>query len=108
MRRFSFCSEEVNAIAVSAKGETLCCASDSGEVAVVSLSTGQPSLVRSLRRGHSNIVAGLAFRTNRPGELVSVGMDTRCVCWELGTGRMRCAPLCKTAAAPASVHFPHF
>ena len=73
---------------VSARGDTLCCASDSGEVAVVSLAAGK--LERTLRRGHTNIVSGLAFRTNRPTELVSVGMDTRCVCWELGTGRMRC------------------
>ena len=76
-------------------------------MAVVSLAAG--NLERILRRGHSNIVSGLAFRTNRPTELVSVGMDTRCVCWELGTGRMRCAgparcclPSCMRSLLPPS------
>lgn len=113
LRRFAFCSDEVNQVVVSAKGDALCAASDSGEIAVVELASG--TLARSLRRGHSNIVAGLAFRPSRPSELVSVGLDARCVCWELGNaGRVRCVsrggPACflslSRAAASAAATGP--
>jgi WD40 repeat protein len=78
-------------VAVSAKGDVLAAASDSGDIAVIDLASG--GLSRTLRRGHSNIVSGLAFRPSRPSELVSVGLDTRCVCWELGNGgRLRRVP----------------
>ena len=87
LRRFTACAEEVNQVALSLRGDTLAAASDAGEVTLFSLHSGKA--LRTLRRGHANIVAALAFRPNRTAELLSAGLDARVVAWDTSNGRVR-------------------
>ena len=42
----------------------------------------RPAAYKTLRRGHSNICAALAFRPHRPWELLSGGLDSTVVRWD--------------------------
>ena len=74
-------------MAVAPRGDLLAAADDSGQVAVVSLSSR--ALVKTLRRQHTNIASCVAWRPNRAGELLSAGLDSRVIAWDAPNGRVR-------------------
>ncbi|PSC75076.1 WD repeat-containing 53 [Micractinium conductrix] len=105
-RSFHVNADEVNGLAVgTANGGWLAAGDDAGEVAVISLQqpggaaaagdaaaaaagtaaagapAGRPHY-KTLRRGHSNICACVAFRPHRPWELLSGGLDSTVVRWD--------------------------
>ncbi len=104
MRRYEHCEEEVNHIAVNARGDTLAAADDSGGVALISLSTH--ALARTLRKQHTNIVSAVAWRPNRTAELLSGGLDSRVVAWDAATGRVRRVLAALSAAAAVLQRVP--
>lgn len=106
-RCFDINAEEVNSVAVSAaNGGWLAAGDDAGEVQVISLAPSggsssspadgaggvaaaavllrpeRPASYKTLRRGHSNICAAVAFRPHRPWELLSGGLDSTVVRWD--------------------------
>lgn len=64
--------EEINALALNDAGSALAVADDSGAVRVLELPGGK--VCRTLRR-HTNICSSVAFRPNRPNNLLSAGLD---------------------------------
>ena len=84
-------------MALTPRGDLLAAADDSGQVAVVSLTTH--TLVKTLKRQHSNIASCVAWRPNRAGELLSAGLDSRVVAWDALNGRVR--RVCTAAAGLA-------
>ncbi|KAM8902827.1 WD repeat-containing protein 53 [Spinachia spinachia] len=72
--------EEINALALSDTGSALAVADDSGAVRVLELPGGK--VCRTLRR-HTNICSSVAFRPNRPNNLVSAGLDMQVMLWGL-------------------------
>lgn len=64
--------EEINALALNETGSSLAVADDSGAVRILEIPGGK--VCRSLRR-HTNICSSVAFRPQRPNNLVSVGLD---------------------------------
>ncbi|KAK7882639.1 hypothetical protein WMY93_028813 [Mugilogobius chulae] len=72
--------EEINALAINESGSSLAMADDSGAVRILDLPGGK--VCRTLRR-HSNICSSVAFRPQRPNNLVSVGLDMQVILWGL-------------------------
>ena len=85
MHRLNFNIEEVNSIAVNAKGTMLAAADDAGQVAVIDLATH--SLARMLESGHANVASSVTFRDHRPWEVVSGGLDAVAVLWDFASGK---------------------
>ena len=86
---FSLGDEEVNHVAVHPKGDRLAAGNDGGEIAVVSLTPGGGSRYRTLRRVHRNIVSSVAWRPNKPGDLLSASLDASVVSWDVSNGSVR-------------------
>lgn len=94
--------DELNALAITRKG-MLAAASDSGRIALLEPSSGPASkaspapapssaglqVKRTLSNGHSSIVSCLAFRRQKPTELLSGGLDCKLVRWENSSGRVQ-------------------
>ncbi|XP_020784314.2 WD repeat-containing protein 53 [Boleophthalmus pectinirostris] len=72
--------EEINALALNETSSALAVADDSGAVRILDLPGGK--VCRTLRR-HTNICSSLAFRPQRPNNLVSVGLDMQVILWGL-------------------------
>ncbi|XP_034556497.1 WD repeat-containing protein 53 isoform X2 [Notolabrus celidotus] len=72
--------EEINALALNETGSALAVADDSGAVRVLEIPGGK--LCRTLRR-HTNICSSVAFRPNRPNNLLSAGLDMQVMLWGL-------------------------
>ncbi|XP_029374223.1 WD repeat-containing protein 53 [Echeneis naucrates] len=72
--------EEINALALNDTGSALAVADDSGAVRVLELPGGK--VCRTLRR-HTNICSSVAFRPQRPNNLVSAGLDMQVMLWGL-------------------------
>ncbi|XP_038162337.1 WD repeat-containing protein 53 isoform X1 [Cyprinodon tularosa] len=72
--------EEINALALNETGSSLAVADDSGAVRILEIPGGK--VCRSLRR-HTNICSSVAFRPQRPNNLVSVGLDMQVILWGL-------------------------
>ncbi|XP_072320112.1 WD repeat-containing protein 53 [Eucyclogobius newberryi] len=72
--------EEINALALNENGSALALADDSGAVRILDLPGGK--ICRTLRR-HTNICSSVAFRPQRPNNLVSVGLDMQVILWGL-------------------------
>lgn len=64
--------EEINALALNDTGSALAVADDSGAVRVLEFPGGK--VCRTLRR-HTNICSSVAFRPQRPNNLLSAGLD---------------------------------
>nr|XP_020484190.1 WD repeat-containing protein 53-like [Labrus bergylta] len=72
--------EEINALTVNETGSALAVADDSGAVRVLELPGGK--VCRTLRR-HTNICSSVAFRPQRPNNLLSAGLDMQVMLWGL-------------------------
>lgn len=72
--------EEINALAMSETGSTLAVADDSGAIRILELPAGK--VCRTLRR-HTNICSSVAFRPQRPNNLLSAGLDMQVILWGL-------------------------
>uniref|UniRef100_UPI0037E81BF0 WD repeat-containing protein 53 n=1 Tax=Semicossyphus pulcher TaxID=241346 RepID=UPI0037E81BF0 len=72
--------EEINALALNDTGSALAVADDSGAVRVLELPGGK--VCRTLRR-HTNICSSVAFRPQRPNNLLSAGLDMQVMLWGL-------------------------
>ncbi|KAM4627941.1 WD repeat-containing protein 53 [Polymixia lowei] len=72
--------EEINSLAINDTGSALAVADDSGAVRVLELPGGK--VCRTLRR-HTNICSSVAFRPQRPNNLVSAGLDMQVMLWGL-------------------------
>lgn len=73
-------NDEINAVALNETGSILAVADDSGSVRVLELPGGK--VCRTLRR-HTNICSSVAFRPQRPNNLVSAGLDMQVIFWGL-------------------------
>lgn len=71
-------NDEINAVALNETGSILAVADDSGSVRVLELPGGK--VCRTLRR-HTNICSSVAFRPQRPNNLVSAGLDMQVSEW---------------------------
>ena len=92
--RYAFNDDEINAVSVSARGDALCAADDSGAVVVVDVSHRagfHGKLVKRLRGGHENIASGAVFRHHRPWDVISGGLDCAVCKWDYSRG----APVAK-------------
>ncbi|KAK9829594.1 hypothetical protein WJX72_006785 [[Myrmecia] bisecta] len=87
VQQWDYNSEEVNQLAVNARGTFLAAADDAGEVKVIDLRTGK--LHKTLRHVHDNICSTVAFRPHRPWEVVSGGLDSKLVQWDFGSGKAK-------------------
>lgn len=72
--------EEINALGLNETGSALAVADDSGAVRVLDLPGGK--VCRTLRR-HTNICSSVAFRPQRPNNLLSSGLDMQVILWGL-------------------------
>ncbi|XP_019108391.2 WD repeat-containing protein 53 [Larimichthys crocea] len=72
--------EEINALALNDTGSALAVADDSGAVRVLEFPGGK--VCRTLRR-HTNICSSVAFRPQRPNNLLSAGLDMQVMLWGL-------------------------
>lgn len=72
--------EEINALELNETGSALAVADDSGAVRILDLPGGKVS--RTLRR-HTNICSSVAFRPQRPNNLLSSGLDMQVILWSL-------------------------
>ena len=92
---FNINTEEINSIDVDPTGSWIAAADDSGEIQIISLKTSSPSgggtsaprssskpSFRTLRRGHTTICNAVSFRSSRPNEILSGGLDSRMVRWD--------------------------
>lgn len=82
--------EEINALAVNPAGNWLAAGDDGGEALVLDLGSwdeaakpGSSPAVRTLRRGHSNLITAAAWRPGAPAELVTGGADCMAVHWDV-------------------------
>ena len=92
--RYAFNDDEINAVSVSARGDALCAADDSGAVVVVDVSDRagfDGKLVKRLRGGHENIASGAVFRHHKPWDVISGGLDCAVCKWDYSRG----APVAK-------------
>lgn len=64
--------EEINALGLNETGSVLAVADDSGAVRILDLPDRK--VCRTLRR-HTNICSSVAFRPQRPNNLLSAGLD---------------------------------
>ena len=78
--------DEVNQVAVDAKGARLAAADDSGACAVVDLERGGRK-IKTLRGGHANICSSVQFRARRPWEVTTGGLDHRLIVWDFSCGK---------------------
>lgn len=72
--------EEINALGLNETSSTLAVADDSGAVRILDLPSGK--VCRTLRR-HTNICSSVAFRPQRPSNLMSAGLDMQVILWGL-------------------------
>uniref|UniRef100_A0A8C6T098 WD repeat domain 53 n=1 Tax=Neogobius melanostomus TaxID=47308 RepID=A0A8C6T098_9GOBI len=72
--------EEINALGLNETGSVLAVADDSGAVRILDLPDGK--VCRTLRR-HTNICSSVAFRPQRPNNLLSAGLDMQVILWGL-------------------------
>lgn len=72
--------EEINALGLNETGSALAVADDSGAVRILDIPSGK--VCRNLRR-HTNICSSVAFRPQRPNNLVSAGLDMQVILWGL-------------------------
>lgn len=82
---FQFNEDEINQLAIHDKGTFLAACDDSGEIKVIEVESGR--LFKTLYNKHDNICATVQFRSNRPWEVVSGGMDFKVVSWDFSSGR---------------------
>jgi WD40 repeat protein len=85
VHRFAFNRDEINDLALSYNGSYLAAADDSGELKIIDLRTQE--LHKTLRSVHDNICAAVAYRPHHPWEVLSGGLDSKLVRWNLATGR---------------------
>ena len=86
-RRLGACDDDINQVAVSASGEHVATADDSGAVTVFNSSEG--GRVRHIAQAHANICTCVAFRPRRPWEILSGGLDCHIALWDFSNGRPR-------------------
>lgn len=72
--------DEVNQVVLDDKEQFLAACDDSGEIKVFGLSDRK--VFKTLRFKHTNICSTVIFRSKRPWELLSGGMDCRLVHWD--------------------------
>ncbi|KAH3804913.1 WD repeat-containing protein 53-like isoform X2 [Dreissena polymorpha] len=77
---FQFNEEEVNQIVLDEKEHYLAACDDTGEVKIISLQ--EKRLYKTLRRKHTNICATVCFRSKKPWEIFSGGMDCNLIHWD--------------------------
>lgn len=82
---FQFNADEINQLDIHDKGTFLAACDDSGEIKVIDVASGR--LFKSLHNKHDNICSTVQFRSNRPWEIVSGGMDFKVVSWDISSGR---------------------
>jgi len=82
---FQFNEDEINQLAVHDKGTFLAACDDSGEIKIIDVASGR--LFKSLLNKHENICSTVQFRSNRPWEVISGGMDFKVVSWDFSSGR---------------------
>ncbi|XP_002738913.1 WD repeat-containing protein 53-like [Saccoglossus kowalevskii] len=76
--------EEINQIALNCNEELLASCDDSGLIRIINV---REKKCKKVLRKHSNICTSVRFRSKRPWELISGGMDASVVHWESGRGR---------------------
>ena len=79
--------EEVNQVVLSATGEYLACADDSGEVQVVKAK--ERSVFKRLRKVHTSICSCVSFRPRQPWDIISGGLDCTINVWDFSRGRVK-------------------
>ncbi|XP_076435582.1 WD repeat-containing protein 53-like [Babylonia areolata] len=72
--------DEVNQVALDDKEQFLAACDDSGEIKVFGL--GDRKVFKTLRFKHTNICSTVLFRSKRPWEVLSGGLDCRLVHWD--------------------------
>ena len=70
------------AAAAAAGNATAGSAAGGGAGSVTTPAPSRPAAYKTLRRGHTNICAAVAFRPHRPWDLLSGGLDCRAVSWD--------------------------
>lgn len=76
--------EEINHVAVAEDGRHAAVAEDAGRAVVVDLGTREAR--RALGGKHGNICSAAAFRSSRPKELLTAGLDQRLFVWDFSRG----------------------
>jgi len=82
---FQFNEDEINQLAIHDKGTFLSACDDSGEIKIIDVASGR--LFKSLHNKDDNICSTVQFRSNRPWEIISGGMDFKVVSWDFSSGR---------------------
>ncbi|KAJ3016218.1 hypothetical protein HKX48_004160 [Thoreauomyces humboldtii] len=77
-------SDDINQVAVNARGTFLASADDSGAILVTDLRTGRP--FKRLRSNHDNLATSVQFHPTKPWELWSGGMDCSLRRWDFSRG----------------------
>ena len=77
---FKFNEDEINQLVMDEKDQFLAACDDAGEVKIVSLQ--EKRLYKTLRRKHTNICATACFRTRKPWEIFTGGMDCNIFQWD--------------------------
>lgn len=84
--KFTYNKDEVNCVAVNAKGTLLASADDSGSIAVIDIAAG--TLVRSMNRAHKSIASCVSFRRHKPWELITGGLDSTMLALDFSSGKV--------------------
>ncbi|KAF5840759.1 WD40-repeat-containing domain protein [Dunaliella salina] len=82
---FSCNKDEVNQVAINAKGNFLAAADDAGDVQVLDLAAGK--LFKGIQAAHSNIASSVCFRAHKPWELITAGFDQTVARWDFSRGK---------------------
>ncbi|KAK7090603.1 WD repeat-containing protein 53-like [Littorina saxatilis] len=77
---FNSNQDEVNQVVLDEKEQFLAACDDSGEIKVFGLSDRK--VFKTLRFKHTNICSTVLFRSKRPWEILSGGMDCRLIHWD--------------------------
>ena len=88
LHTFDHNEDEINQIALHEKEDYLAACDDSGQIKIFNLQTKQ--VYKTLRK-HTNICSSVAFRPNRPWDLLSAGMDCNLLQWDFSKNRAYCS-----------------
>ncbi|KAG6549191.1 hypothetical protein Mapa_009177 [Marchantia paleacea] len=85
LQKYDYNTDEINQVALNKKATYLAAADDSGEIKVIDLNNNK--LCKTLRGVHTSICSAVQFHPQKPWEVISGGLDSKIVKWDISKGR---------------------
>ncbi|BBN09939.1 WD repeat-containing protein 53 [Marchantia polymorpha subsp. ruderalis] len=85
LQKYDHNTDEINQVALNRNATYMAAADDSGEIKIIDLNNNK--LYKTLRGVHTNICSAVQFHPQKPWEVISGGLDSKIVKWDISKGR---------------------